>query len=296
MQLGIVEQIAPKDPNEGLQFRKTAPNVEFRRLLEGDAPDGFNFWCTHVVHRDTGEDGFQTPRHNHTFQQIRYVIKGEVNIGPDDFLNEGELIYVPRGAYYGPQKRETTCASIGMQFGFNGEHQRGPYWENARAETFARLKAKGRIEAGLYYQTDPVTGKVSVRDAADAAYDERHRLLKGTPLTIPAPRYRSPEIMYPDRFTYWDAAPGVELKHLGKFYDQPGPNGDITISMARLSGGVHALRADRPQVVWAFAAGLEVAGRTCPSFTTLYSPLGEEITISGNDGLEVFIFEFPRLG
>ena len=295
MQLGTVEEIEPKVPNEGLQFRKIGQKVEFRRMVEDDAPDGFNFWCVHVVNHDVGDDGFQAPRHNHTFQQFKYVIRGEMNLGPDTFLKEGELLYVPRGAYYGPQRRETKSETLGIQFGFNGEHQRGPYWESRQLETFERLKARGKIEDGMYYETDPATGKVSVRDGADAAYDERHRLLKGTPLVIPPARYESTIVMHPDMFTYWQAAPGVELKHLGKFYDQPGPNGDVTASIVRLSGGVYPLRADRPQVAWTTRAGLKAEGRVWPGTTTIYSPRGEDGQIGGDDGLEVFVFEFPRL-
>lgn len=295
MRIGIVEEIEAKVPNEGLQLRKIGERVEFRRMVEDDAPDGFNFWCVHVVNHDVGDDGFQAPRHNHTFQQFKYVIRGEMNLGPDEFLQAGELLYVPRGAFYGPQKRETQSETLGIQFGFNGEHQRGPYWESRRAETFERLKARGRIENGLYYETDPETGKVSVRDSADAAYDERHRLLKGTPLIIPPARYASTIVMRPEMFSYWNVSPGVEMKMLGTFHDQPGPDGDVNVAMVRLSGGTFTLRAGRPHVVWAVAAGLEVDGRTCPAVTTIYSPRGEKGQVSGKDGLEVFVFEFPVL-
>jgi hypothetical protein len=295
MQIGVIEEIEPKDPNGGLQIRKIAKNPEFRRVLEDDAPDGFNFWFVHVVNKDLGADGFQAPRHNHTFQQIRFIQEGEMNVGPDEFLLAGDISYAGRGTYYGPQRREATSITMGIQFGFNGEFQRGPFWESRRAETLERLNARGKIENGLYLETDPVTGKVTTRDSMEALFDERHRLLKGKPLPIPPAGYDSLVTMHPQSFAYHQAAPGVEVKHLGKFYDQPGPNGDVSISMVRLSGGIYPLRADRPQCAWTVGTGLKAGDRVCPGTTAIYSPRGEQAEFGGDNGLEVFVVEFPRL-
>ena len=62
--------------------------------------------------------------------------------------------YFPKGAYYGPQRREKGLTSIVCQYGFNGEHQRGEYWTSRRAEAMDRLKARGRIEHGLFIERD----------------------------------------------------------------------------------------------------------------------------------------------
>ena len=146
MQIGIVEEIEPKLPFDGQSMRKTAPNVEFRRLLGDDAPDGFNFWFNHVTNKDVGGDGFQAPRHNHTFQQFRYVQEGEMNIGPDQYLRAGDISYAGRGTWYGPQRLDTPSITMGVQYGYNGEFQQGPLWENAREPALKRLNARGKFE------------------------------------------------------------------------------------------------------------------------------------------------------
>lgn len=295
MQIGIVEETQPKDFDAGLSVRVNGGNRERRRLLEDDAPDGFNFHFTRTSHDHEPGEGVRHPRHNHTFQQIRYVEKGRSDVTPGQYIEEGEIGYFPRGAYYGPQERERGTAGLGVQFGFNGEHQRGPYWESRRAEALQRLNERGRIEEGRYIWTDPETGEVKTRDAVDALYDERYQMLKGKPLVIPPAGYEAPIIMHPKAFSYFQAGPGVEVKHLGQFYDQPGPNGDVRISMVRLDGGVYPLEADRPFIAFTVQPGLEVEGRVYPDRTAVYSPRGEDGLISGKGGLEVIIYRFPRL-
>jgi hypothetical protein len=293
MQIGIVEETQPRDQNGGLHVRKGGVGREIRRLLEDDAPDGFNFWFARSVNHG-GEGAFESPRHKHTFQQIKFAESGAIDVTPGQYIETGGIGYFPRGAYYGPQRRED-CVSLVVQYGFNGEHQRGHYWEDRRAEALERLNARGRIVDGVFIETDPDTGETKTRDSMDALYDERYQMLKSKPLTIPPPAYDAPILMHPSAFTYFEFGPGVELKYLGRFFDQAGPNGDVTISMLRLTGGTYALRADRPQIAWAVSPGLKVEGRTCPELTSIYSPRGEEGLVAGDDGIEVYMIEFPRL-
>ncbi len=295
MQLGIIEETQNADQNAGLHVREGGANRDTRRLLQDEAPDGFNFWFVRVAHNDEGDEAFSTPRHKHTFQQIKFVEKGRVDITPGVYLEEGDIGFSPRGAYYGPQSREKGPVTLGIQYGFNGEHQRGYYWEDARPATIAKLKENGKIEGGRYIYTDTETGETKTRDAVDALYDERYQMLKGKPLVIPPPLYEAPIIMHSRNASYFQAGPGLEMKYLGRFFDQPGPNGDVTIMMVKLTGGVFALRADRPQVAFALGEGLVVDGRTCPGGTAVYSPRGEDGHISAEGGVEVYIFEFPRL-
>ena len=70
---------------------------------------------------------YRTPRHNHTFQQIKFTESGRADVTPGEYIEEGDIGYFPRGAYYGPQAREKDTTTIACQFGFNGEHQRGHF-------------------------------------------------------------------------------------------------------------------------------------------------------------------------
>lgn len=263
-------------------------------LLQDDAPDGLNFRLRR--HRfQSGDKTFQSPRHCHTFQQIRFTEEGAVNIAPGQYVEQGQIGYFPRGAFYGPQTKDQGT-SIAVQFGFNGEHQEGPVWDRYRDEALARLRARGRFEAGRYIELDPNNGNERSRDSVQALQEEQYELHTGRKFAYRPARYEAPILMRPDAFEYFELEPGVEVKRLGRFFDQPGPNGDVRLSIVRLSeGGTYALEADRAQLGWTIAAGLEVEGRSLPELGCLYCPRGEAGRVSGRDGVELYLVEFPRL-
>jgi hypothetical protein len=53
----------------------------------------------------TGGGGWRTPRHRHNFDQIRYVIAGQLPYTDTDVLEEGWVGYFPESVHYGPQER-----------------------------------------------------------------------------------------------------------------------------------------------------------------------------------------------
>lgn len=265
-----------------------------QQIFVDDAPDGLNFWFLTSRYRP-GTDAFVTPRHHHAFQQIRWSLSGSINYAPDQDIAEGDLAYFPRGAWYGPQLKETGFG-IGMQFGFNGEHQRGPDWERTRAEALERLQARGKFEGGTYISVDPETGKTIERDAVQALYEENYEGRTGEKFVIPDEGYDAPILLHPKAFAYFELSPGVEIKKFGSFYDHPGPNADLRLSMLRFSdGGTFEFGPDRAQVAWSTSAGLEVDATKYPEHTCLYSPRGDTAQIAGHGGVELHVVEFPRL-
>ncbi len=49
------------------------------------------------------EPYYHSPRHRHTFQQVRYVLSGRMKYGSEVYV-PGDCLYLPEGAYYGPVK------------------------------------------------------------------------------------------------------------------------------------------------------------------------------------------------
>jgi hypothetical protein len=293
MQVVIAAEVSVKDPNGGIHVR--TGSIDTQRLLEDDAPDGLNFWFVRNSFANTSEEAFKTPRHHHTFAQIKMVEKGSSNFLPGKDIGEGDIAYFPRAAYYGPQEKDN-CTSFGMQFGFDGQHQRGKRWEERRGEAMERLKARGHIENGIFFEKDRATGETRMRDSVEALYDERLQLVAGRRLVVEPEAYDSVILMHPAAFPYFPVSPGVDLKYLGRFYDQPGPNGDVCISMVRLSeGGRYSLADDRAQVGWTMREGLSIDGRIYPALTSFYCPRGEATEIAGIDGVEVYLVTFPRV-
>src|SRR5437016_412877 len=59
--------------------------------------------------------GPSSPRHHHTFEQIRYVLGGEVEYAGKTY-GAGWLGYFPEGVFYGPQAQLGPGRGIVLQF------------------------------------------------------------------------------------------------------------------------------------------------------------------------------------
>jgi hypothetical protein len=65
----------------------------------------------------TGGGGWTTPRHRHTFDQVRYVLKGRYPIAKSVVMEEGSVGYFPESVHYGPQDRPEGLEMMVCQFG-----------------------------------------------------------------------------------------------------------------------------------------------------------------------------------
>jgi hypothetical protein len=265
MEIAVVDDVDVQADDHTGEVRS---GVVIRKwLLTGEAEDGLRFRFFQSKYQE-GSDAFESPRHHHAFQQIRWTQSGSVNFAPDQDIPEGDIAYFPRGTFYGPQRKDQGVGLL-LQFGI------GPELPISR------------------YQME----KAGLDDTSEQGrHDGDVVVAKRPKITVPAEGYEAPILMHPQAYAYYDAGPGLEIKHLGGYYDHPGPNGDVRISIIRLQeGGVFRLSAERAQLGWSTADGLQVEGRTYPALTSFHSPRGEEATISGVGGVEVCLVEFPRL-
>src|SRR5438105_3451298 len=97
--------------------------VSFNYLLMGkDERPTENF--RYILGRQEGD--FHMPRHRHNFEQIRLPLTGDMNLGEQGILHEGEIGYFPEGGTYGPQDDPLGAAQPGerlqlvLQFGAIG--------------------------------------------------------------------------------------------------------------------------------------------------------------------------------
>lgn len=293
MRVVVVSEIEPDQRNEaGTQLRE-AKTIR-QSLLADDTADGLNF----TVNRTqwlSGDNASATPRHHHAFQQIRWSESGRLNYAPEQYIHEGDIGYFPRGAWYGPQLRDEGV-SITIQFGFDGEKQHGSAsWDRYQADALEKLRANGRFESGRYIDVDPATGEPRERDSVDALYAEQYEMHTGKKFVVPPEGYDSAILMHPSAFEYYRADDGIEIKHLGDFFDHPGPNADVSFAMIRLSGGRYECGADRAQVVWTAEPGLCIDGKTYPEHTYVYSPRDEKTELTSTAPVELYLVRFPRL-
>jgi hypothetical protein len=289
----VADEVPVQQRNQAASIR---PGKGIRQsLLRDDAPDGLSF----TVSRNTwlpGPDAATSPRHHHAFQQIRWTEAGAVNFGPDQYVLAGDIAYFPKGAYYGPQNRESGTV-VTVQFGFNGEKQHGSaMWDKYQAEALERLRARGTFQDGLFIEIDSETGERRVSDSVQALYEEQYEAHTGEKFVVPAEGYDAAILMHPKAFEYYETSPGTEVRNMGRFFDHAGPDADVRFSMLRLTdGGSHAFGPERAQIAWSISAGLRIAGRAYPRHTWIYSPRNETLQISGVDGMELHVVEFPRL-
>ena len=294
MEIAVVAEVPVRNPEGDRQGITRPVGLTSQALLSQEAPDGLNFRMVRSQFFG-GAKAYSTPRHHHAFQQIRFAESGNLNYAPDRHIPQGSIAYFPRGAWYGPQMKDNGV-SLAIQWGFEGEHQHGTEWDKYRAEALARLKARGTFEQGFYTEADPATGEPERKDGVQALYEEQYETRTGQKFVIPDEGYDAPILMHPAAFQYFAVAPEVAMKNLGCFFDHPGPNGDVSISMVRLSdGGSYELGPERAQLAWSLQAGLDTAGTVHPGFTCLYSGREESQTLSSRTVVEVFVVTLPRL-
>lgn len=293
MEVVVADDVTVQAQDKGSDSELRPGGVLRQMLLHDNAPDGLSFKFFRSQYQP-GDKAFTSPRHHHAFQQLRWTESGKINFGPDQYIQARELAYFPRGAYYGPQVKDTGVGLL-LQFGFDDEHQYGGIWANFRAEALKRLKENGSFQDGVYVDTDPDTGERRERDSGQALYEEQYAARTGERFVVPDEGYDTPILLHTEAFGYYDTAPGCKIKQLGSFFDHAGPNADVRLSVVQLSdGGTYSFCADRAQIAWTTDAGLRVEDRTYPALTYLYSPRDEKAEISAESTVEVFVVEFPR--
>ncbi|KAJ5993138.1 hypothetical protein N7451_008862 [Penicillium sp. IBT 35674x] len=298
MQIVAIAEV-PTTRQSGDSSLRTGGTVR-QTLLTDSTADGLNFRFIRSQYQG-GDAAFESPRHHHAFQQIRFTEAGSVNYAPGHDIPQGDIAYFPRGVYYGPQRKDHGTGLL-LQLGFHGEHQSGPHWTRHRAAALEHLIARGRLDGGIYYERDEDTGQEMARDANHALYEEQYFAQTGQKFSIPCEGYAEPILMHPAAFEYYPAADGVRIKQLGHFFDHPGPNADIRIGVVELADRAsYVFAPDRAQIAWTLDAGLWVEGTMYGKLTCLYSPRDEALTVCADTTaadhklIEMYVLDLPRL-
>jgi hypothetical protein len=160
-----------------------------------------------------GSGGWRTPRHRHNFDQIRYVIKGQLPYGENLLLPEGSIAYFPESVPYGPQDRAEGLETMVLQFG--GASGQGYLSVARRDEANAALNKKGSFQSGMFTYTDD-SGTVQSVDGSAACFEEA----TGQKLEFALPRYTDVIAMNPDAFEWKTEEDGVYTKTLGVFTER----------------------------------------------------------------------------
>ena len=121
---------------------------------------------------------FNSPRHRHNFEQIRYQLEGVLDYGRDGKLTAGMVGYFPEAVYYGPQSQDPNipCKTIVLQFG--GASGSG-YLSQAEVQAgMQALKREGEFKDGVFRRRADVEGKRNV-DGYQAIWEHAQRSAHG---------------------------------------------------------------------------------------------------------------------
>jgi hypothetical protein len=258
-------------------------SLAFKYLLTGEESSSDNF----VLLLARQEKRFTTERHRHNFEQFRFPIRGDMNVGEGLRLREGQLGYFTEGVPYGPQDDPVEPLAPGervhltLQFGgAAGYGYLGPKRLRACRD---ELRREGEFEDVFYRRRDGRT-----QNGLDAVWQHAF----GTKLEYPKPRYPGPIIMDPKSFRWISDpdAPGIERKHLGTFTER-----SVWAELLRLHPG--ATFTSNPvnarQLLFVLAGSGSIDGAELKLHSAIQLDPGKQKCIVCNEMLELLVFGLP---
>ena len=229
-------------------------------LLQGEEGSPNNYLLN--VGR-TGSGGWGTPRHRHTFDQVRFVLKGNYPIAKGVVMPEGSVGYFPESVHYGPQDRPEGLEMMVCQFGgASGQGFLSPARREAANEA---LKKKGTFKDGVFTWIDE-KGQKHNMDGSEACYMEA----MGRKSAYSKPRYEDFIIMDPEAYEWVSEGSGVYSKSLGTFTER-----NTRLGFVRLDAGA------------VYSGGMQ------PSIELLFLSKGS-VSVDGKEYGERAAFEFQK--
>jgi len=163
---------------------------------------------------------YMSPRHRHTFQQVRFLVEGKMRYGKEIY-SVGDCLYIPEGSYYGPITPVAVKDGGTEQMHFVDIQFEGPSGipyphPDAVVDAQRALTKKGTFEEGIY-----TSDSGRKRDAYEAILEE----LTGQPVKYPPSRLDTYVVMRSNAFPWMEVKglKGVSQRQLG-YYFECGPN------------------------------------------------------------------------
>jgi len=255
----------------------------FRYLLHGTPLTPENYMLQ--IAENLGH--FQMITHRHNFDQFRYVIAGQMNLGEGRILREGELCYFPEGTSYGPQDDPAGPVALVLQFGgASGYGYMSPEQYRRGRE---QLRQVGRFEGPVYIETG-ADGRTRKQLSINAIWEQA----MGARMLIPAPRYTDVVMMKPRayRWTPLEGQPGVRRKLLGSFTERGTTAESIQVD-ARARWRIATAPAHR--LLFVLSGGGRAEGRAFGRHFGLSFAPGEAGVVEADDTVELLLFTLPVL-
>ncbi len=262
----------------GLEYR--GGTFHFRSLMEGEEGGVDNF----RLGLGKSSADFYSPRHRHNFEQIRFVLDGELSFGRDGKMTAGMVGYFPEGVHYGPQTQSHESLVAVLQCG--GASGSGYPSRNEVKAAMDALETSGKFEDGVYRRNEGMPGKRNL-DGFQAIWEH----INQRPMLYPKGRYPMPILMDPANYAWTkvEGGPGVEEKLLGVFTERR-----TEARFLKLAPGASYYAKGRALYLAMSGAGT-VGEAPYRRFTTAYLQKGERAMITATAETEIMIFGLPDL-
>lgn len=242
----------------------------------------------------TFSKGYGTPRHKHTFDQIRYVVDGVFQSDVGD-IKAGEVGYYPEGVSYGPQMQDEPVTVLFMQF---PGPSKIPYVTHSELSVARQqlVEEGGTFKDGVYTKVSADGSKVN-KDSHGACFERA----TGMPLKIPAGRLAAPVFMRPQAY-HWTPdrrIPGLQHKHLGTFGECR-----TSVSFMKLEAGAKlpAHLVEDAETLYVTEGSITYKGKKWLGGTTpdrgthIYMPPGAKVEdIATEEGATLFRIVLPMV-
>ena len=260
--------------------------IKFKTMLEGQEGTPTNY---QLLLADT-DPSFQSPRHRHNFDQVRFALDGSTNIGPKRNLEPGDLAYFPEGTFYGPQNQEEVGKkSLTMVIQFGGPSGNGYMSMNQHDVHAKQLTENGTFEGGIYKRHNPGDGRKN-QDGYEAIW-EHH---SGRPIAYEKPRFMDPIHFREPNFEWQplEDSAGVATKDIGSFTEK-----GIKVCFVQLQPDASYTLPTAPQHQLLFVrtgTGNFASGDKWFDHTAVDISANESITMTATTLTEAMVLLFPR--
>jgi hypothetical protein len=250
--------------------------VEFKHLFTGEEGEANNYWFTLVQVRER----YHTPPHKHMFDQVRIMLDGGFNFGPQK-QPEGTVGYFTEGTEY-----EQSCDTYSFHLLLQCEGgSRTRYFSGRSMRTATEaLKETGRFVNGRYHYADgtEVDG-----------YEAIYKHLTGEFPNYTGPRYERPIIMDPANFS-WVADSdnaAVRRKPLGRFNERA-----LTLSMLEMDAGSATVLTGEEggTLIYTVTGGGKVADHAWSKGSGMRLAPGEEAVIEADQNSSFYLLDLPQ--
>lgn len=262
----------------GLEYR--GGTFHFRNLMEGEEGSVDNF----RLGLGKSSADFYSPRHRHNFEQIRFVLDGELNFGRDGTMTAGMVGYFPEGVHYGPQTQlRESCAAVLQMGGASGS---GYPSRNEVKAAMDALEAFGKFEDGVFRRREGLPGKKNL-DGFQAIWEH----INQRPMVYPKGRYPAPILMDPENYAWvaLEGSGGVEEKLLGVFTERR-----TEARFLRLVPGASYYAKGRGLYLVVSGTGT-IAEQPYRTLTCAYFKKGERAMVKAGEETRIMLFGLPDL-